>query len=406
MNKLNPYLPIILIDTSYWLYYRFFALRNWYSRAYPELYISNTNNFNYNWFEDELFMCKYKKLFVDNIKKICKQYKTKLENVILCFDCPHNEIWRHNKVKLENKIIHIKNKIIQKKIEKEKPNDVNIDDVNIDDVNIDDANIDNDIISEEMINNCKENSIIENIKPYKGTRLESHKKNKFNSFNIFDYMKYKFIPTIKDNNNNNIKIINCSKCEADDIIGHLSLYIDNHMKTRANEYNTYNQHKIYILANDNDYLQVCNNNIKLINGLGNIISGNKGENYYGDKYLISKILLGDKSDNIRNCTIDSGYLHNGIPNNKFKNVTKKCLESIFDNTEKYTFLNTLLNDIRTNINNIELDNSNISIYSNNKITTCKYIDINTFIHNCNMMDFQMLPEKLKDNLYSIFTEII
>ena len=39
MSKLNLDLPILLIDTSYWLYYRFFSLRNWYFRAYPEKYI-------------------------------------------------------------------------------------------------------------------------------------------------------------------------------------------------------------------------------------------------------------------------------------------------------------------------------------------------------------------------------
>ena len=103
-------------------------------------------------------------------------------------------------------------------------------------------------------------------------------------------MKTTFIPTIKDNNNNIIKIIYCSKCEADDIIGQLSVYIDNHWNKQVSEGSegsessegsngsnnsntkTHNQKKIYILANDNDYLQVCNTNIKLINGIGKIIS--------------------------------------------------------------------------------------------------------------------------------------
>ena len=401
MTKINSDLPVILIDTSYWLYYRFFSLRNWYTHAYPENYVTEESNVetnaptnfnaNHNWLEDELFMTKYKKLFVDNIKKLCKKFKTKLENVILCIDCSHNEIWRHSKVKTENEKINIKNETIkQKKIEKEKKEKEKVDDGKVDDGKV----------VEEI-----EESIIENIKPYKGTRLESHKKNNFNSFNIFNYMKTKFIPTIKDNNNNTIKIIHCSKCEADDIIGQLSVYIDNHWKNQAHEGNecsevsgttkSQNQKKIYILANDNDYLQVCNKNIKLINGLGKIISGDKGENYYGDKYLISKILLGDKSDNIKSCSIDSGYLHCGIPNNKIRNVTKKCIEIILGNPDKYTIFNTLLNDIR---NNRELNSDSSNIYSGN--------DINIFRHNCNMMDFQMLPEELKQNLYALFSQII
>ena len=86
MSKLNSNLPVILIDTSYWLYYRFFSLRNWYARAYPEKYANenkNTFNTNHNWLEDEVFMNKYKKLFIENIKKLCKKYKTKLENVLI-----------------------------------------------------------------------------------------------------------------------------------------------------------------------------------------------------------------------------------------------------------------------------------------------------------------------------------
>ena len=108
MSKLNLELPIILVDTSYWLYYRFFSLRNWYFRAYPEKYINNDkNSFNteHNWFKDEVFMSKYKKLFIENIKKICKKFKTKMENVVFCIDCPHNDIWRKTYItKLNEKI--------------------------------------------------------------------------------------------------------------------------------------------------------------------------------------------------------------------------------------------------------------------------------------------------------------
>ena len=204
MFKLNPDLPIILIDTSYWLYYRFFSLRNWYSRVYPDNYINKntsdtsktSNNFNieHNWLEDEIFMTKYKKLFVENIKKICKKYKTKMENVVFCIDCSHNTIWRHTIINTENEKIKIENENI--KIENEK-------------INIENEKIknENNNISEELIEPILPIQLIEPLKSYKGTRLESHKKKKFNSFNIFNYMKSKFIPTIKDNNNNNIKHI-------------------------------------------------------------------------------------------------------------------------------------------------------------------------------------------------------
>ena len=122
-------------------------------------------------------------------------------------------------------------------------------------------------------------------------------------------MKTTFLPILKDNNNNDVKILSCSTCEADDIIGHLSLYIQ-HL-------NTATRTTIYILANDNDYLQVCNKNITLINGVGKIISGIKGGYNLGDNYLLSKILLGDKSDNIKCCSVNIGYICSVLPNTNF-----------------------------------------------------------------------------------------
>ena len=251
MSKLNLDLPIILIDTSYWLYYRFFSLRNWYYRAYPEKYSNNDkNSFNsdYNWFEDEVFMSKYKKLFTENIKKICKKFKTKMENVVFCIDCPHNNIWRKTYITKVNETITSDN---NKKNEKNKKNKT-------------------DNQTENQTENQEQEQIQELIKEYKGTRLESHKKNRFNSFNIFNYMKTTFLPTLKDNNNNSIKILACSQCEADDIIGYLTLYIKNLSRET--------KPMLYILANDNDYLQVCNQNVKLINGIGKIISAAQEEN--------------------------------------------------------------------------------------------------------------------------------
>ena len=66
-KKLDKKYPIILVDTSYWLYYRFFALRNWYNRAYP--YLAKQPNFNmeHNWLADEIFITKFQKLFIDKL---------------------------------------------------------------------------------------------------------------------------------------------------------------------------------------------------------------------------------------------------------------------------------------------------------------------------------------------------
>ena len=89
MAKLDKKYPVILVDTSYWLYYRFFALRNWYNRAYPDLAKQPNFNMEHNWLADEIFITKYQKLFIDNIKTICKKNKTVLTNVVFCIDCSH-----------------------------------------------------------------------------------------------------------------------------------------------------------------------------------------------------------------------------------------------------------------------------------------------------------------------------
>ena len=48
---------ILLVDTSYWVYYRFFALRNWYKKAYPDKdTYEDTSEDTFNWLEDTVFM--------------------------------------------------------------------------------------------------------------------------------------------------------------------------------------------------------------------------------------------------------------------------------------------------------------------------------------------------------------
>ena len=397
-NKLNKDLPILLIDTSYWLYYRFFALRNWYSRAYPENVRNNPNfNIEHNWLEDEVFIIKYKKLFIENIKKLCKKFNTKLTNVVFCIDCPHNDIWRCSKT-------------------------------------------DN----------------------YKGGRLESHKKKQFNSFNLFSHIKRVFLPILQTNYN--IKIISCANCEADDVIGYASVSLINR-----------GFKQVYILATDNDYLQICNDKIHMINGNGNIISIKNynnsnggidniddiagiddglgsgggissgisnsivvlGEIVLGEKYLISKILLGDASDNIKCCNVDIGFISNNgnICNGNLKNVTKTLALQLINNKSIYTILQNMLYSIRKvyvdidsidsigsagsigsvddvdNIDNIDIISSNIkhsseTIRFKESLENIKFITTDKFIENTILMDFQMIPTKLKDNIESKLLEVL
>lgn len=326
MGQLDKKYSVLLVDTSFWLYYRFFALRNWYKRAYPDM-VGNNPNFNmeHNWFEDEIFMAKYHTLFIDNIKIICKKYKTVLLNVVFCIDCSHKDIWR-----------------------------------------------------------------LEDNKDYKGTRLNSHLRNEFNSYNLFTYVKKIYLPQLQLLYG--VKIIYNNRCEADDIIGHFAPYLISNGFSR-----------VILLANDNDYLQICTNKIFMINGNGqpndnSVINNTSSDNipFCGEKYLIKKILIGDYSDNIKCCAISNGFLdvkNNGhIVGNIYKNIYKNIANNIVNDSSKYEKLKDILNKIRNGI---------ISSADNNELVCVK-----NFYENTVLMDFQMLPNKLKNELICKFNNLI
>ena len=91
--KENKYL--ILIDTSYIAFYRFFATIKWYSLSNPESYKEIYNISNYNWIDNTIFIEKYKKMFIESIIKIIKKKKFNESNIIFCMDSIKNNLWRN-----------------------------------------------------------------------------------------------------------------------------------------------------------------------------------------------------------------------------------------------------------------------------------------------------------------------
>ena len=81
---------LIFIDLSYYIFYRFYALVSWYKKAYPDEKLDIQNIM-----DNQIFVEKFKKLFIENIKKIKKKYN--IENCIIIFakDCRRNLIWRN-----------------------------------------------------------------------------------------------------------------------------------------------------------------------------------------------------------------------------------------------------------------------------------------------------------------------
>tara|TARA_B110000114_G_scaffold25268_1_gene24893 strand:- start:609 stop:1397 length:789 start_codon:yes stop_codon:yes gene_type:complete len=73
---------LILIDASYYVFYRFFATSKWYNIQKKE-------------YTEEEFNISFLKHLQSDIKKITKKWKTDINNMIFCLDCARTKIWRN-----------------------------------------------------------------------------------------------------------------------------------------------------------------------------------------------------------------------------------------------------------------------------------------------------------------------
>ena len=200
----------LLIDTSYLIFYRYYALIQWWRLAKEGEELDNP-------YENIEFVEKFNKMFIqsiDNIKKKLKIHKEKV-CVIAAIDCPRSEIWRNH-----------------------------------------------------LLDVYKEN------------------RNQNDTFICGLFFKKVYSEGLLEQAGVNY-ILKHKSLEADDIIAITKKYIEN-----------MNDSKIYIITNDHDYLQLANNNTLLFNLKFKEL--NKTYNSYDnpEKDLLSKIILGDKSDNI------------------------------------------------------------------------------------------------------------
>ena len=85
---------LILIDTSYTSFYRFFATLRWLSLAQPDLYKEHKDNKEYNWATNKIFIDKYEKMYLDSIAKLVGKKVWSNSNIIFCMDSPKITLWR------------------------------------------------------------------------------------------------------------------------------------------------------------------------------------------------------------------------------------------------------------------------------------------------------------------------
>lgn len=78
----------IIIDGSYFIFYRYYALVQWWS-FYKKEKIENA-------FNNEEFLNKFKLSFIDKVKEISKKLKIENPTYLVAKDCPRDTIWRHS----------------------------------------------------------------------------------------------------------------------------------------------------------------------------------------------------------------------------------------------------------------------------------------------------------------------
>lgn len=86
---------IILVDTSYTTFHRFFASIRWFSFAKKKIYTIYKNNPTYDWSQNIDFMNNYKKMYLKGIIDLIGETIFKKSIVIFCMDAPQNTLWRN-----------------------------------------------------------------------------------------------------------------------------------------------------------------------------------------------------------------------------------------------------------------------------------------------------------------------
>ena len=81
---------IVIIDSSYYNFYRFFATLIWYNYS-PE---RKEEAIGVSWINNPIFMTTYEKKWFENIHKICKQFKVKESDLIFARD--GSNAWRYS----------------------------------------------------------------------------------------------------------------------------------------------------------------------------------------------------------------------------------------------------------------------------------------------------------------------
>ena len=83
-------MPYLLVDTSYTIFFRYYATHTWYRFAHKDDKFED----DYDWIDNKIFKEKFADKYFESFEKIIKKYKIPYENIIFIRDCPRESIWR------------------------------------------------------------------------------------------------------------------------------------------------------------------------------------------------------------------------------------------------------------------------------------------------------------------------
>lgn len=80
---------MLLIDTSYLVFYRCFALKIWMGKAYPDINVESGDLL-----EIPEFLVKYRETFLTTVEKIMKKNNMSYKDLVFLRDCSGDNVWR------------------------------------------------------------------------------------------------------------------------------------------------------------------------------------------------------------------------------------------------------------------------------------------------------------------------
>lgn len=90
-ERMKERMNYIIIDMSYFIFYRYYALKNWWKHA------KSNSPLESDAYENSEFLEKFEKTFLEKIKEIPKKLKIQKTNYkfLMAKDCPRRDIWRN-----------------------------------------------------------------------------------------------------------------------------------------------------------------------------------------------------------------------------------------------------------------------------------------------------------------------